>query len=468
LERIDAKYKQEDVAQLRREALNGLHEQVRQLLQEKRFEQSLAALAQLRQRSSDFPDVDELDAQNRTGIRIRNLRATLDNLYKRATEHLNQRSYTEALGLWQEIQQQKGDLDYPDPREVESRARDGLCMDLYNQALGYLSQRDPRQALALLSQLRNVDPHYPDSHRVEEHANAMIERQRRAQRLTVFGVGAAVLVLLLLGIFAIRGCLTPTTTPTSTAPPPATTAVLPVISTATLTQTPTPTPTITTSPPTAVAPTATSTATPTRTPTPTPTTPTPTPTPAVPTSLPTPSNLATAIQGASIYAAPNVNSQTLGSVSRGEQVTVLGRSAVGEWYYVRDDQGVEGFVYVGRFEWPGDYESLPVKGPVSVTPATRVSSTPQTLLQMDLWDLPDTEKCEGGVWYKSVFIQGHGGNGVYTYYWNGEKLVGPTGERYTFEVHSTGGAIIGTGKVVSGDGQQIERDLYVRAPACAN
>ena len=87
---------------------------------------------------------------------------------------------------------------------------------------------------------------------------------------------------------------------------------------------------------------------------------------------------------------------------------------------------------------------------------------------MDLWDLPDTEKCEGGVWYKSVFIQGHGGNGVYTYYWNGEKLVGPTGERYTFEVHSTGGAIIGTGKVISGDGQQIERDLYVRAPACAN
>ena len=147
---------------------------------------------------------------------------------------------------------------------------------------------------------------------------------------------------------------------------------------------------------------------------------------------------------------------------------MLGRSAIGQWYYVRDDQGVEGFVYIDRLEWSGDYEALPVKTPTAAPTATPTSRTPLSPLGMDLWDLPGTERCEGGVWYKSVFIQGHGGNEVYTYYWNGERLAGPTNQSYSFEVHSTGGAIIGTGKVSSGDGQQIERDLYIRAPACTN
>ena len=84
---------------------------------------------------------------------------------------------------------------------------------------------------------------------------------------------------------------------------------------------------------------------------------------------------------------------------------------------------------------------------------------------MDLWDM--SGRCSGGTWYKTVFIEGHGGNGVYTYYWNGERVAGPTRESYTFEVHSTGGAIIGTGKVVSGDGQVVERELFIRAPDCA-
>jgi len=86
---------------------------------------------------------------------------------------------------------------------------------------------------------------------------------------------------------------------------------------------------------------------------------------------------------------------------------------------------------------------------------------------MDLWDLPGTEDCDGGVWVKSVFIQGHGGNGVYTYYWNGQRLVGPTNQAHTFQVRSTGGAIIGTGRTVSGDGQEVARDLFIKEPDCA-
>ena len=149
---------------------------------------------------------------------------------------------------------------------------------------------------------------------------------------------------------------------------------------------------------------------------------------------------------------------------------MLGRSAVGQWFYVHDGQGVEGFVYAPRFDWQGDFESLAiVTSTVTTTPVTAspTATTPYPPLEMELWDIGGTEQCSRTMWYKSVFIQGRGGNGVYTYYWNGEKLAGPTSESYTFEMHTTGGAMVGTGKVVSGDGQVVERDLYIQVPDCA-
>jgi len=150
-------------------------------------------------------------------------------------------------------------------------------------------------------------------------------------------------------------------------------------------------------------------------------------------------------------------------VRKGEQVPVLGRSAYGEWFYVRNDQGVEGFVHKPRFDWLGDYESLTViTSTVPVSPVNPIS--PPVPLKMDLWDI--SGRCSEGKWYKTVYIQGQGGDGVYTYYWNGKKVAGPTSEAYSFEVESVEGAMIGTGKVVSGDGQVVERKLYIRPPDC--
>jgi hypothetical protein len=195
-------------------------------------------------------------------------------------------------------------------------------------------------------------------------------------------------------------------------------------------------------------------------------------TPPPPTVIPTSVSpaLATAIQSASIFAAPDANSQVLGGISVGEHVPVLGRSTAGQWFYVLDGRGIEGFVYAPRFDWPGDFESLPVKTPtIRITPsiATPTTTTPYPPLEIELWGIAGTERCSVTMWYKSVFIQGRGGNGVYTYYWNGEKLAGPTSETHTFEMHTTGGAMIGAGKVVSGDGQEVERNLYIPAPDCA-
>ncbi len=229
------------------------------------------------------------------------------------------------------------------------------------------------------------------------------------------------------------------------------------------TPTPSPTPSPTSTPRASATPTASPTASPTPSPTPSPTR-TPTPTP-------TPSNLATATQSASIFAAPDANSRELAVVRIGEQVTVLGRSAAGRWFYVRNSSGVEGFAYAPRFAWSGDFEALPVKPALEppVEPPSVPEAQPVTPLEMDLWVLPGLARCDRINWYQTVYIAGRGGNGVYTYYWNGEKMAGPTGESYTFELYrATSNAIIGTGKVVSGDGQVVEKKLYVPVPDCFN
>jgi len=233
---------------------------------------------------------------------------------------------------------------------------------------------------------------------------------------------------------------------------------------------PTPTPTASPTATPTRTPTATATAPPTQAPTPTRTptrTPGPTPTPSsAPT--PTPDNVATARQGASIYAAPSSSSQVLGGVAAGEQVLILGRSASGDWFYVQDDAEVEGFTYAPRYEWGGDFESLPIQPytPVAAPTVAPPVVGPSPPLTVDLWHLPWTAECEAG-WTMSVFIEGHGGNGVYTYYWNDEKVCGPlANSSCTFQVHSGSGAIAGEGAVVSGDGQRAEKELYIPPPNC--
>jgi len=181
---------------------------------------------------------------------------------------------------------------------------------------------------------------------------------------------------------------------------------------------------------------------------------------------------ATAKQDAGIFGEPNAESEKLGGVVEGEQVCVLGRSAIGRWLYIRDNQVVKGFVYAPWFNWQGDYESLPVIE--TTTPSAHNSPTPPVVktycppLTMSLWENPGTGQCsDGGVWDKSIYICGHGGDGNYTYYWNGEIVGGPTSDNLSFNVHSVDAAIIGIGKVVSGDGQVVEQELYVHVPDCA-
>jgi len=159
----------------------------------------------------------------------------------------------------------------------------------------------------------------------------------------------------------------------------------------------------------------------------------------------------------------------MGGVSEGDQILVLGRSAYGDWFYVQDDQEVKGFSYAPRFEWAGDFESLPVIESTAAPAPTPVAPPAPSggPLELDLWPLDGY--CKSGISHREVYMGARGGNGVFTYYWDNEIKCGPTTSGdCTFEVISAGGATPGTGKVVSGDGQVVEKGLYVPSVDCSN
>ena len=248
---------------------------------------------------------------------------------------------------------------------------------------------------------------------------------------------------------------------------------------------PAPSPTATSIP--TLTPTPPPTATPTPTPSPVPPTFTPTPTPTArptkpisPTPTPTPDNIGSVVRGAGIFAAPDADAQVLGGVSEEDEVLILGRSSYGDWYYIENEEGVEGFVYAPRIEWSGDFESLPVEQPIATVPpaptatptgapttaATAPAAGPYPPLELELWPLGG--HCEGGVSYREVYMGARGGDGTFMYYWNDELKCGPVvNESCVFEVRSTSGPVAGAGKVVSGDGQEVTKGLFVRPADCS-
>ncbi len=226
---------------------------------------------------------------------------------------------------------------------------------------------------------------------------------------------------------------------------------------------------------TAVSSQTSSTQTPTKPPTPSPTataSPTPTSSPTATATVVTETveaghPTASALLSSSLYISPDSDAQEITFISVGEQVAVLGRSEVGEWLYVQNEAGQAGFVYGPRLDWAGDFEALAivtgtaVANPTTNAPSNSCASSACPPLTLTLYPLPGT-RCETNMKYRTVYMQAEGGNGRYTYYWNNQKVGGPTGQGFGFEVSSPdGAAVIGTGKVVSGDGQVIEKELFV-------
>jgi hypothetical protein len=171
--------------------------------------------------------------------------------------------------------------------------------------------------------------------------------------------------------------------------------------------------------------------------------------------------VAVALLSSSHYRQADASSEEVTFVNAGDEVTVVGRSANNNWLYVRTADGEEGFVFAERLEWNGDSDSVPVVNGNS--PAPPPATGPLTL---DLYLLTDAGRCEGQTWWQTVYMRGQGGNGRYTYYWNGNQIAAEVvNDGVTIEVSFTGGVQSGVGEVVSG-GVAVSKTLFIPPPDC--
>ncbi len=456
LKRADADYKHDQVTQLRRNAQNQFFIRAMKLYQSGKLQESAKAAQALRHHAPEYPGLEHLEVQIQQGMVREEGQTRLSKLYEEAVRCLDNHQYDQALKQWQTIQTKPAGTAYKDRLQVEKRAKQGIAGSLYAEAMAALGSGSVPQALALWQQVQDYDPTFPDKQNLAARAAAMQRDKQKKQALyTKLGIGAALIVVLgLIGwlFFGNNGgrdeiqiaALTETAVSLAAMP----------------TNTPLPTDTYT---PTATAvPTQTPTSQPTATPSP-PATPT-----AELTQTPQPSDTALVTSPSSLFTKPDTASTEVAILRVGDEVTVIGRSSNSNWYYVRDEDGNTGYIFNDLVHWEGNVAELNVVYPrlTPETSPTAAESSAETPLKLNLWGLPGTVACgTGGNWSEYIFIEGVGGSGVYTYYWNGQKVGGPTSDDFSFPVSGSAGPIQGTGKVVSGS-QSQSKELFLPHPDC--
>ena len=146
-----------------------------------------------------------------------------------------------------------------------------------------------------------------------------------------------------------------------------------------------------------------------------------------------------------------------------------------DWVYVRGmDGAATGWTQVTNLDLRRDLSTLPLVTPVptftptSFAPSPSPSSSrpcPGGPLRLNAW--PVNQACTAGGWVATIFVEGLGGDCVYTYAWEGEVKGGPLSSSMTFDVASSGfgSAIVGTASVTSA-GATVSADVFVPAPDC--
>jgi hypothetical protein len=174
-----------------------------------------------------------------------------------------------------------------------------------------------------------------------------------------------------------------------------------------------------------------------------------------------------AIEPSSLFAEPTVASDEVAIVAAGEPLLPLARTADSHWLFVQTDALAQGYIFVSRVEWAGEIGELPLMPP-SATP----SSTPTgcadgcARLELDAYPLING-RCDGGLYYATIYMEGRGGDGVYSYFWDDTQVAEAMGDGFGFELLVPDGAVIfGTASVRSGDGQVEKRPLQIDGSSC--
>ncbi len=277
------------------------------------------------------------------------------------------------------------------------------------------------------------------------------ERRQAGRGRWVVGGGAIIVILIALfmagGNRFIAGGLAAMDTAT-----PTTTAVSqPVIQPTIAEQTPVPISQ------TAVSPTPTPSATPTAT--------------AQPTTIPPATEAADsnmrAIEPSSLFAEPSSSSTELAIVAVGEQLLPLARTDDSRWLFVQTDALAQGYIFVNRVEWAGEIGDLP-----RMLPSANPSPVPTDCvdgcspLELDAYPLING-RCDGGNFYMTIYMEGRGGDGTYSYFWDDAPVAEPMADGFGFELLIPDGVVIlGTASVRSGDGQLAKRPLQINGKSC--
>lgn len=456
LYRADPDYREQKAKQLRQQAIEQLVERATRSLATNDFSESLTAVKSLHERDVTLPELDELEAQARAGLDILALQARLNKLYEEALTHLDNREYQSALAKWEAIEKRRDNLSFPDKLAVVKRANEGICANFYSQAIAALAQKNPEQALAFWAQIAATDSNFPDSQGVVNTAQTMIQqRERKSWRNPLLAVGGfALLLLLIFGASSLLG----NNGPDDSDGDKVETAVSPTALSAIVANTQMPTPTETALPTETATATATQTAVPSSTPSPTVT--------LTPSATPLPENMALINENATIFAQADADATEIDVVMANDMVTVLGRSENNSWLYIRDAQGNTGFVFADFLTWEGSIDSLPIRTGTVATEPTTAPILSQTL-SLDIYQLDGTEACNGSAWTQMVYMRVQGVSGTFNYYWEDELVGTAVNDNITFEVSSSGGAIVGTGSVIV-DGITTSKELFIPAPACSD
>ncbi len=235
------------------------------------------------------------------------------------------------------------------------------------------------------------------------------------------------------------------------------------------------------------APTPTFTIAPTSTPIPIPTTtpstalnqpPTPSAAPtqsSAPTDTPTPTTTITAAvsaDGAGLHPFPDVWWRPSQTLPAGTVLECIGHDpSFSKWVYVRTVDGAStGWIQTLDLKNDREFRGLPQVIPLStLTLTSHTSPLTPTLstecaggpLGLNSWDVSKVRTDHG--WTATIFVEGYGGDCVYTYGWEGEIKGGPMSGSTTFEVSvkDCASAIVGTVSVTSA-GETVKVGLHIR------
>lgn len=194
-----------------------------------------------------------------------------------------------------------------------------------------------------------------------------------------------------------------------------------------------------------------------------------------PTDTPTTTTTITAVvsaDSAGLHPFPDTWWRPSQTLPAGTVLELIGYNpSFSKWVYVRPVDGAStGWIQTVDLRIDREFRGLPRVIPLSTLTLTSHTSPPTPTLstaceggplRLDSWDV--SKVCTEHGWMATIFVEGHGGDCVYTYGWEGEIKGGPMSGPMTFEVSAKDCAstIVGTVSVTSA-GETVKVGLHIR------